>query len=367
MQVSSLSAQLGLGSDLDNWYRDATSVSWGHLLIDLSPRTDDRLRNFTDTGLILSKFCIPGGLKHLNSSDNEHGNIIYASCFPIVFHKLEKSFPSVLPKTGYQISPRKHHKSFRTKPAKHTKTPRKKFSKLTLIAVSKKTTLEQRKDAVAFEKELELIIVITLPVINHLFLTWSSFFLSLLLCTTKVWRLNQLPGRNFHKVSSCTTSYLPNWFSLEGYKQKVICKVDSLVNKLSVLSAYQSLKLAHFTLGWCRNFPSTVTFCSINASQRSRSSRHLLYFNWRCWYISYSGSESKCRNQGDRNLDLFQKKKIRSWMVCTDKVVLLWVCAKHTKSEQATRIETDTILAFKLFFYKIYSLHGLTHENEGIW
>ena len=38
MQVTSLSTQLGLGSELVDWYRDATSVPFGHLSIDLSPR-----------------------------------------------------------------------------------------------------------------------------------------------------------------------------------------------------------------------------------------------------------------------------------------------------------------------------------------
>ena len=42
MQISTLSEQLGLGSELVDWYRDATSDLYGHLLIDLSPRTDDR-------------------------------------------------------------------------------------------------------------------------------------------------------------------------------------------------------------------------------------------------------------------------------------------------------------------------------------
>ena len=44
MQVTTLGAQLGLGSELVDWYQDATSVPYGQLLIDLSPRTDDRLR-----------------------------------------------------------------------------------------------------------------------------------------------------------------------------------------------------------------------------------------------------------------------------------------------------------------------------------
>ena len=35
-EVATLSVQLGLGSTLVGWYRDATSVPFGHLLIDLS-------------------------------------------------------------------------------------------------------------------------------------------------------------------------------------------------------------------------------------------------------------------------------------------------------------------------------------------
>ena len=51
MQVSRLSAQLGFGSELVGWYRDATSLpyAYGHLLINLSPRADGRLRYCTNT------------------------------------------------------------------------------------------------------------------------------------------------------------------------------------------------------------------------------------------------------------------------------------------------------------------------------
>ena len=44
MQITTLGAQPGLGSGLVDWYRDATSFPFGHLLIDLCPRTEDRLR-----------------------------------------------------------------------------------------------------------------------------------------------------------------------------------------------------------------------------------------------------------------------------------------------------------------------------------
>ena len=43
MQVSTLCGQMGLGSQLVDRYQDATFVPYGHELIELSSRTDDRL------------------------------------------------------------------------------------------------------------------------------------------------------------------------------------------------------------------------------------------------------------------------------------------------------------------------------------
>ena len=40
MQVTTLSTQFGLGSELIDWNRDTTSVPFGLLLVDLSSRTD---------------------------------------------------------------------------------------------------------------------------------------------------------------------------------------------------------------------------------------------------------------------------------------------------------------------------------------
>ena len=54
MQVSTLSAHLG--SELVDCYRDAASAPYGRLLIDFSPRTDDRSRNCKNTLSIPSKF-----------------------------------------------------------------------------------------------------------------------------------------------------------------------------------------------------------------------------------------------------------------------------------------------------------------------
>ena len=66
MQVSTLSVQLGTGSEQLDWYRDATSVHYGHTLIDLSPLTDDRLHYCTNTGSISSNFYLPDRLGWIN-------------------------------------------------------------------------------------------------------------------------------------------------------------------------------------------------------------------------------------------------------------------------------------------------------------
>ena len=79
MQVTTLSTKLGVGSELVDWYRDATSVPFGHLLIDMSPRTDDRLRYCTKSGIVPSKIYIPEQLKHLWTSDDEHTKSLYLS------------------------------------------------------------------------------------------------------------------------------------------------------------------------------------------------------------------------------------------------------------------------------------------------
>ena len=171
MQVTTFSTQLSLGSELVDWYRDATSVPFGHLLIDLSPRTDDRLRYRTNTGSIPSKFYIPERLKHSKILDDEHKKSLYSPSVPIIFPQMQKSFPSVLPKRVYPVSLRMHIKSAQGKPAKHKKTSRGKISKQSSTIVPKTYNLEAKKrhsGVILRERGLQLIKVITPPVINHL-------------------------------------------------------------------------------------------------------------------------------------------------------------------------------------------------------
>ena len=168
IEVSTLSEQLGLVSELVDWYRDATSVAYGRFLIDLSPRRDDRLGYLTNTGSNHSKLYIPDWLKQSKILDDEHTKTIYSPSVPFIFPQTQKSFPSVLLKRVYSVSLRMHNKSAQRKPAKHKKTSRGKNSKRGLTIVSKRTTSKPRRDVLASEKGLQLSKVITPPVINHL-------------------------------------------------------------------------------------------------------------------------------------------------------------------------------------------------------
>ena len=145
MQVTTLSTQLGLGSELVDWYRDATSVSFGHLLIDLSPRTDGRLRYCTNTGSIPSKLYIPERLKQSKILDDEHTKSLYSPSVPIIFPQMQRSFPSVLPKRFYPVSLRMHNKSAQRKPTKHKKKSPGKILKRGSTSVSKTYNLEAKK------------------------------------------------------------------------------------------------------------------------------------------------------------------------------------------------------------------------------
>ena len=168
MQVTTLSTQSGLGSELVDWYRDATSVPLGHLLIDLSPRTDDRLHDCTNTGSVPSKFNVPDRMKPTKFLDDVRTKSLYSPSVPNFFPQMQKSFPSVLPKKfirflreciinllkGNLQSIKRQHVT--------------KFQSAVRLLSLKRTTWKQIRDLLASEKGLQLIKVITPPAINHL-------------------------------------------------------------------------------------------------------------------------------------------------------------------------------------------------------
>ena len=154
MQVTTLSTQLGLGSELVDWYRDATSVPFGHLLIDLSPRTDDKLRYCTNSGSLPSKFHIPERLKHLRTLDDEHTKSLYSPSVPIAFPQKQMSLSSVLPKRVYPVSMRMLSKSTQKKLEIRKKTSRGKVSRPSVATIAKKNNLEAKKKRSVVRKRI---------------------------------------------------------------------------------------------------------------------------------------------------------------------------------------------------------------------
>ena len=136
MQVTTLSTQLGLGSELVDWYRDATCVPFGHLVIVLSPRTDDKLRYCTNNGSVPSKFYNLERLKHLSTLDDEHTKSLHSPSVPIAFPQMQMSLSSVLTKRVHPFSMRMHSKSTHGKLASHKKTSRGKVSRRILVTIA---------------------------------------------------------------------------------------------------------------------------------------------------------------------------------------------------------------------------------------
>ena len=154
MQVTTLSTQLGLGSELVDWYWDATFFPFRHLLIDLSPRTDDRIRYCINRGSVPSKFYIPERSKHLRTLDDEHTKSLYSPSVPIAFPQMQNPFSSVLSLSDYPFSMRIHSKSAQRKLASHKKTSRGNVSRRCLVTIAKKNNLEAKKKRSVVRKRL---------------------------------------------------------------------------------------------------------------------------------------------------------------------------------------------------------------------
>ena len=144
-QVATLSVQLGLGSALVDWYRDATTVPFGHLLIDLSPRTDDRFCYCTNSGNIPSKFYVPDDLKQLKYLDDEHTKSLYSPRVPALFPRMQNSVSKNLSKRIYPVSQRVHRQPAARKLVRGQKNTGPKIQGQKSRTVFKKNNLEATK------------------------------------------------------------------------------------------------------------------------------------------------------------------------------------------------------------------------------
>ena len=168
MQLNTLGAQLRLASELVDWYWDATSVPFGLSLIDLSPRTDDRLRYCPDSGSVPSKIYIPERLKHLKTLDDEHTKFLSSLSVPIAFPPIQSHFlqpcskefihflcESIVNLLKGNLQSIKRHRVV-------------KFQDDVWLLLLKRTTWKQRRNVLWSQKGVHIISVLKPPVINHL-------------------------------------------------------------------------------------------------------------------------------------------------------------------------------------------------------
>ena len=152
--VATTSVHLGLRSALVDWYGDATSVPFGHLLIDLSPRTDHRLRYCTRSGNIPSKSYVPDNLKHLKDLDDEHTESLYPLSIPTPFLRMQNSVSKNLSKRVYPISQRVHRQPAARKLVRSKKNSRPKVRRQKSRTVFKKNNLEATKKSTFVAKRI---------------------------------------------------------------------------------------------------------------------------------------------------------------------------------------------------------------------
>ena len=75
-QVRILSRQLGLGSELEQWYKLAISKPYGHLMIDLHPKTVDCLR--FSSGFEPTRFHLPKSQSRVTFVNDEYTKLLYS-------------------------------------------------------------------------------------------------------------------------------------------------------------------------------------------------------------------------------------------------------------------------------------------------
>ena len=80
LQIKTISQQLRRGSQLKEWYQDATSIPYGHLLIDLTPKKVDSLRYCSNNESFPTNFYLPAR-KETKFLNDEYNTSLFSQHF----------------------------------------------------------------------------------------------------------------------------------------------------------------------------------------------------------------------------------------------------------------------------------------------
>ena len=95
-QIDVLGKQLGLGSTLKKWYVDASSKPYGHLMIDLSPKTPDLLRYCIDVTSFPSQFYLPNSRSRTTEINDQKSRLLYSQALSAFEQRPPENFPEIL-------------------------------------------------------------------------------------------------------------------------------------------------------------------------------------------------------------------------------------------------------------------------------
>lgn len=144
-QISKLGQQLGLGKNLEIWYKTATEKPFGHLLIDLSPRTSDRLRFCTDSGTFPTKIFLPSSQARITQLNDDHTKRLYSQALPDFYSQMSESVPPTMSKGIHHVPVRMHNQSLGWKTSRYPKVPRHKVQKTATSFIAKNSEYKRKK------------------------------------------------------------------------------------------------------------------------------------------------------------------------------------------------------------------------------
>ena len=148
LQINTLNQQLGLRSQLKEWYQDATSVPYDHLIFDFTPKTVVSLRYCSSYCSVPTKFFLPSG-KETKFSDNEYTKRLFSPNISKIFSKTSKIIHSELSKRFHSVSERVFSKYIRRRASRFLERRRSKISNK-LSELTQKNSSTQKKNHFKF-------------------------------------------------------------------------------------------------------------------------------------------------------------------------------------------------------------------------
>ena len=155
LQINTLRQQLGLQSQLKEWYQDATSITYGLFLIDFTPKTVDSLKYCANSGSTQSKISFTSRNRHKNM-DDEHNIRLYTPNISNVFPKNIKTIHPPLSKKFHSV-PQQISSKFATRRATGSSKSRgNKISKRNIRLHKTKNFTAQKNNYLELAKRLTI-------------------------------------------------------------------------------------------------------------------------------------------------------------------------------------------------------------------